>query len=742
MWKTGGGIAFLILFKFKILSHTTYLLVSLSLLNPFDFLFPYLSFLSHTLCIPHISVPFTFLFFVHSFSYTSFSLFSHTMTSLFRSKRQSVRKTTSPMPMPVALTIPEILECIFSFLSNRRRLIVVQFVSKQWHAVCRHMADPPPTAWDFYLIEPQYSVFVASLTTSRVLRLFSKGSRFQGVTEWKDERWRKLLAVVDALQTEGKIQLQEVMVGDELSSIHFLDPLLPVLDRCSNSISILCLQLKERPHRTLLHLILRVCSNLQVLNIKTEYAMLAPLRDEAFAALEAKEAESPLEALPVQSRLKTLEIAHLILTRGAVETVVDACTALRQLSIWQAYPAQFTKQDGTRMIHRVASTCPLLNTFHFSIQGWAWSNADMAMFLDYQPPCLTGWSFSDKDIEMNLPSMALSPSVQSWPPVTPLCRTLQSTDSLLLKNHHQRLTFLELKRTPRNNGRDRVPDVQCAGALHQFLCNAPCLQHLLAPNVVLEIENLDINNILQQERLRQNNMKPQHTNSQDSIPPLWACRRLKTLHVTFDHDQGIVYQGAAAASGKGKDVSTLDSLIIFGYLSRCCPDLRDLQMRRWSTTVSMEAGFCLLSRLERLEKMILTGRHFDGFTKQDLGWILKETQGATAKWLSGLSLLSAASSRSRSRSPNGNQLVVDGSEDLQWDLVGRVEDVHEWGREAKARTGGERWCSWPRLEQLQLKWVDSHDGAVNKMRQEVVALWRERWPAVEVIVEKMRFFEY
>ncbi|KAF9137712.1 hypothetical protein BGX30_009969 [Mortierella sp. GBA39] len=662
------------------------------------------------------------------------------MASPFKSRRQSMAKQLA-LPMPMALTIPEILECIFSFLTNRRRLTVVQFVSKQWQAVCRHMADPPPTAWDFYLIEPQYNVFVASLSTSRILNLFTKRSHFQDVTEWKDERWRKLLCIIDGLQAKGKIQLQEVHVGDELASVHFLKPLLPVLDRCSTTISILRLQLKERSDRFLLHLILRACPNLQVLDINTEYPMLMPLIDGTVAALEAKEAESPLEALPVQNRLKTLEIDHLILTPGAVETVIDACTSLRQLSIWQAYPAQFTKQDGTQIIRRVASCCLLLKTFHFSVQGWGWTNADMAMFLDYQPPSLTGWSFSDKDIEMNLPSMALSPSVQSRPPQTPLCRTLQSTDSLLLTNHHQRLTSLELKRTPRNNGRDRVPDVQCAGALHQFLCNAPCLQHLLAPNVVLEIENLDINNILQQERLCQSNIKSKPKNTQETPPPLWACRRLRTLHVTFDHDQGIVYQGVAAASGKGKDVSTLDSLIIFGYLSRCCPDLRDLQMRRWSTTVSMEAGFCLLSRLGRLEKLGLTGRHFDGFTKRDLGWILKESQGSTTKWLPSLSMLSVAAP-SRSRSPGGDQLTVGDGVDLKLGLVGRVEDVHEWEREVKARCGRERLNSWPGLEYLQLKWVDSHEGAVNKMRQEVVGLWRERWPAVEIVVEKMRFFEY
>ncbi|KAG0278452.1 hypothetical protein BGZ95_003984 [Linnemannia exigua] len=54
------------------------------------------------------------------------------------------------------------------------------------------MADPASTAWGFYLIEPQYSVFVHSLSTSQVLRLFSKGSYLNDVTKWKDERWKKL----------------------------------------------------------------------------------------------------------------------------------------------------------------------------------------------------------------------------------------------------------------------------------------------------------------------------------------------------------------------------------------------------------------------------------------------------------------------------------------------------------------------------------------------------------------------
>ncbi|KAG0373291.1 hypothetical protein BGX24_011896 [Mortierella sp. AD032] len=468
------------------------------------------------------------------------------MPPFFKNKRQSLLKSPSSSLAPIALTIPEILESIFSFLSNRRRLIVVRQVCKQWSAVCRHMEDPAPTSWDFYLIEPQYSVFVRSLSTSRVLRLFSKGSYFNDVTEWKDERWKKLLAVVDDLQVASKIQLQQVLVGDELTSIHFLKPLLPVLDRCSTSISILQLELKDRPDRALLHLVLRECSNLQVLKVKPERPMLMPLRGAGIEALETKEGETPLEPLPVQSRLKTLDIAYLILTPGAVETVVDACTNLRQLYIWQAYPVQFTKEDGTLLIRRVASTCPYLNTFHFSIQGQAWTNTDIDVFLDEQPPCLTSWSFSDKDVEMNLPSMALLPSIQDRPPMTPLCRALQSTDSLLLTNHHQRLTFLELKRTPRNNGRDRVPDVQCAGALHQFLCNAPCLEHLLAPNVVLEIENLDINNILQQERLRQSSIKTLPRDPRDALLPLWACRRLRTLHVTFDHDQGIVYKGGVA----------------------------------------------------------------------------------------------------------------------------------------------------------------------------------------------------
>ncbi|KAF9089018.1 hypothetical protein BGX29_012261 [Mortierella sp. GBA35] len=565
-------------------------------------------------------------------------------------------KSSKPSPLPIALTIPEILECIFSFLSSRRRSTVVQKVCRQWYAVCRRMADLPPATWDSSLIEPLDSKFVHSLTTAQVFHLFSKVSHSQYEIESKDERWRKLLNVIDNLQSEGKIQLQQVLVGNELASISFiyLEPLLPVLNRCSTSVSVLRLEIKERPDRFLFHLILREL--------------------------------------------------------GAVETVVDACPVLRQLTVYQAYPAQFTKKDGVQFIRQVASSCTLLKTFHLSIQDSSWTTADMAVFLDYQPPGLTGWSFPDKDVEMNLPSMTLSPSIQTRPPQTPLCRILQSTDPLLLMNHHQRLTRLELTRTPRNNGRDPVPDVQCAGAMHQFLCNAPCLQHLLAPNVVIEIENLDINNLLQQARLGQNIMKPRPRDPQDTLPLLWACRRLRTLHITFDYDQGIVYHKSDQGSANGKSLGPFDSLIVFGYLSRCCPNLTDLQMRRWSTNVAMEAGFCLLSRLEQLERLVLTGRHFNSFTKQDLGWIMGEPQDTSTKWSSGLSTLSGTFSVRRlspppaSRSANGSYVA---GQDLNLNTLGLIDDVHEWARETKTQSGGGAEQTvlrcWPALEFIHLR---------------------------------------
>ncbi|KAF9083118.1 hypothetical protein BGX23_011767 [Mortierella sp. AD031] len=553
------------------------------------------------------------------------------MTSFFKSKRLSMLKSSKPSPLPIALTIPEILECIFSFLSSRRRSTVVQKVCRQ----CK---------------------FVHSLTTAQVFHLFSKVSHSQYEIESKDERWRKLLNVIDNLQSEGKIQLQQVLVGNELASISFiyLEPLLPVLNRCSTSVSVLRLEIKERPDRFLFHLILREL--------------------------------------------------------GAVETVVDACPVLRQLTVYQAYPAQFTKKDGVQFIRQVASSCTLLKTFHLSIQDSSWTTADMAVFLDYQPPGLTGWSFPDKDVEMNLPSMTLSPSIQTRPPQTPLCRILQSTDPLLLMNHHQRLMRLELTRTPRNNGRDPVPDVQCAGALHQFLCNAPCLQHILAPNVVIEIENLDINNLLQQARLGQNIMKPRPRDPQDTLPLLWACRRLRTLHITFDYDQGIVYHKSDQGSANGKSLGPFDSLIVFGYLSRCCPNLTDLQMRRWSTNVAMEAGFCLLSRLEQLERLVLTGRHFNSFTKQDLGWIMGEPQDTSTKWSSGLSTLSGTFSVRRlspppaSRSANGSYVA---GQDLNLNTLGLIDDVHEWARETKTQSGGGAEQTvlrcWPALEFIHLR---------------------------------------
>ncbi|KAF9917454.1 hypothetical protein BX616_000953 [Lobosporangium transversale] len=97
-----------------------------------------------------------------------------------------------------------------------------------------------------------------------------------------------------------------------------------------------------------------------------------------------------------------------------------------------------------------------------------------------------------------------------------------------------------------------------------------------------------------------------------SVPQqIWACRRLRTLHVRFDE----------ACSTQSLDEQ---ARVLYGYVSRVCPDLEDLLIRgngikdRLQSPVSM----CLLSRLKRLKKLRLVEVPY--MCEKDLDWIKEQ----------------------------------------------------------------------------------------------------------------------
>lgn len=222
-------------------------------------------------------------------------------------------------------------------------------------------------------------------------------------------------------------------------------------------------------------------------------------------------------------------------------------------------------------------------------------------------------------------------------------------------------------------------------ALHEFLCESPLLEHLRAGSISYYIENLDLNgllpgadDIISDSRADDNNYNHNNDVHHDhdlasvsthstferhyfDAPPsskktlkVWACRNLKTLHLEFSrerpktHPNGTrpVYSYTNAASTSNRSSSTRSSSssssstvmvplsdnsprlsrIVYGYISRFCPNLQDLLIRAYRLNMTLRGGFALLTRLRKLKRVAIS-QYDCHFNERDmLPWIMKRRQ--------------------------------------------------------------------------------------------------------------------
>ncbi|KAF9545068.1 hypothetical protein EC957_011309 [Mortierella hygrophila] len=80
---------------------------------------------------------------------------------------------------------------------------------------------------------------------------------------------------------------------------------------------------------------------------------------------------------------------------------------------------------------------------------------------------------------------------------------------------------------------------------------------------------------------------------------IWACRGLRTLHMTVE-------------CRLADTNSSENALVMFGFMSRQCPQLQVLHLRRIMLDMSFKGGLCLLTRLQGLERIkITTGSDYE-----------------------------------------------------------------------------------------------------------------------------------
>ncbi|KAF9081262.1 hypothetical protein BGX23_001074 [Mortierella sp. AD031] len=213
--------------------------------------------------------------------------------------------------------------------------------------------------------------------------------------------------------------------------------------------------------------------------------------------------------------------------------------------------------------------------------------------------------------------------------------------------------------------------------LHRYLCSSPHLIHLKAPRSNYLVNHIDIHRRMDAVSAGaprgggggQGNGSRQRTNSLIGPPGIWACKNLQTLHLSFrstaaDHTTAIATAIATtrattttvSSAALVIETSKTHSRIVFGYISRVCPNLRDVSIHvsenyywvphatRRKLTLTLDSGFCLLARLKHLETLRVRAHVAEDFftlkksgggmawgdlEPVDLDWMLDEAHGHT-----------------------------------------------------------------------------------------------------------------
>ncbi|KAG0334003.1 hypothetical protein BG000_008714 [Podila horticola] len=432
--------------------------------------------------------------------------------------------------------------------------------------------------------------------------------------------------------------------------------------------------------------------------------MLAPLRDLGLVG-DLQPVLHLAQVLPFLSHLTNL---HLSLSRSHdlnLAEVLTACPDLTHLAITGRFASIHISQSpeshsGSFKIPQLPSSprlkslylgnvqilqpylervltlaAPCLRElrlfFHFSLDGVDTTKEQFEEFQSQfgQHSITAGWGLNVDTANMLLPHVVQVPNV---------------------------VTTLELYR---GKGASEV-EVE---SLNKFLWDSPSLLHLRAERVVCFMHAMDINLC---------DTATSSLSSPEKSVQLWACRNMKTLHLTFRRRRGAPL---LAAEIQGR--------IIFGYLSRVCPELADVQIEVGNVDFRLEGGLCLLSRWTRLERLfLLVSADSSVCQDSDLDWMkVRATfwqrtmrMKQVGKWESSLRIEAKEMELQKNRMPedvlqevvslatarNHRATAKESISVSKLRLLGRLADVKEVLDGVDATD--EQYHCWPCLEEIQI----------------------------------------
>ncbi|KAG0029045.1 hypothetical protein BGZ82_008154, partial [Podila clonocystis] len=208
--------------------------------------------------------------------------------------------------------------------------------------------------------------------------------------------------------------------------------------------------------------------------------------------------------------------------------------------------AQFYSHIGT--------ACPELRSFHISFDLVRRQQPLAIDDLQVRFACLQELSLGSADLSQTWANMLSQ--LFDWIHVSSLLTSFEITPS---------------KHGPSRGG-------QHVDLLHVYLCSesARRLRHLRVKGIYFPAEYMS-----------------QSPPRAPSMPPgVWTCRQLETLHIRLE-------------SMRNEEATARQARQMFGYLSRVCPELRELWMARRTLYLGFNSGLCLLTRMHKLETLTI-----------------------------------------------------------------------------------------------------------------------------------------
>ncbi|KAF9954494.1 hypothetical protein BGZ72_004549 [Mortierella alpina] len=523
------------------------------------------------------------------------------------------RKQLSP------LLVPEILEHILSFLSQSTLRYSAVLVSHLWSKIAQELIQRT-CFWN--IVKPSKSQHVSFLALDRVDSADALILRCEHLSNLhplmasrtKNIQHVQILNKLETLARHGKLRVRDLDVQMNADAMDW-SGFSSLLNIVGPSLTHLRLKIFSLNHIFPLSIVLESCPGLLMLHVEAstdENTIEASQLEEPCLVSNALETSPPSLQLASkkrkQWRLKSCAFDDMYLTATALEALLPSCpdlTELRLVSIRSRLDSLindqslYNQEPREQFLRQLGLLCPGLKSFHISLCN---GPVQVSEPLIAELPSLLTVIVSISVDQQSLYSQSVHSSLLSahW-------NESQMTSLEIIKD--------KLPSTIRTENMIKIGDL-----LHAFLCEATGLQHLKGHGGYITFYNL---------RVTSQGIMTWHSTQQAwarSKKRIWACRGLKTLEVEF------------VAGGANYLDDREQSRLVFGYISRVCPNLQELSIKNNSMKLDLEGGLCLLSRLTSLRKLYLKPSWQAPLCKSDLDWIKKYYHYSTGKSLSEMNL--------------------------------------------------------------------------------------------------------